>query len=66
MKKNEKPNELLHPNKIAHYVDATTGKLLFSEPFFDPDNVHEGWPWKLGDPYKSYEEYLKEKNNEQN
>lgn len=40
------------PNKIADYVDATTGELLFSIPFVDTDGCHSGRPFKPGDPCK--------------
>jgi hypothetical protein len=54
-------------NRIAHYVDARTGKLLYSIPFYDPDNIYIGSaPYKPGDPYKSEAQYLKEINNDKN
>jgi len=57
-KKDEAPWVL---NRIAHYADARTGKLLYSIPFYDPDNVYHGsYPYKPGDKYKSEEQYLKE------
>jgi hypothetical protein len=48
-------------NRIAHYADAGTGKLLYSIPFYDPDNIHLGsFSYKTGDKYKTEEQYLKE------
>lgn len=49
-------------NKIAHYVDYKTKKILFSEPFSDPDNVHHVYDIYIGQNYKSYDQYLKETN----
>jgi hypothetical protein len=51
-------------NKIAHYIDANTGQYLFSAPFADPDNIHHEFERYVGQTYTSYEQYLKEKNNE--
>lgn len=48
------------PNKIARYIDANTGELLFSEPFYDPDGIYGGFPYKVGDKYKSHDDYLTE------
>ena len=54
------------PNKITHYIDAKTGRYLYSIPFCDPDNIYTGWPYKTNDKYKTYEEYLEEQENDKN
>jgi hypothetical protein len=53
-------------NKIVNYIDAKNGRHLYSIPFYDPDNLYEGWFYKSGDKYKTYEEYLKERDNDAN
>jgi len=53
-------------NKIVNYIDAKNGRHLYSIPFYDPDNLYEGWIYKSGDKYKTYEEYLKERDNDAN
>ena len=50
-------------NKIAHYIDEKTKKVLFSEPFADPDNIHHVYERYVGQSYKSYEQYIEEQNN---
>lgn len=45
-------------NKIKDYGHWKTGKILFSEPFLDTNDVYHGRPYKPGDRYVSYAEYL--------
>jgi len=45
------------PNKICHYIDATTGKRLYSIPFYDPEYIYGGEPLIPGMRYTTFEEY---------
>lgn len=51
-------------NHIAHYINADTGALLFSEPFYENRYAEEDAKKILlpynGQRYKTYDEFLAE------
>ena len=52
------------PNFIMHYID-TEGKYLFSEPYYWTEyGTKQPHVYNKFQPYKSYDDYLKEKNTQ--